>query len=62
MLCVNCYSRDDIHTLIADLRRVGIALPDVPTLLGGTDKQTRLARLLRSRKTAQIRDAYTDYR
>jgi len=61
-VCVNCYSRDDIHALIADLRRAGIALPDAPTLLGGTDKQTRLARLLRSRKTAQMRDAYTAYR
>lgn len=62
MVCVNCYSRDDIGTLVAELRRLGIALPDAPTMIGGTDKQTRLARLLRSRKTEEIRDEYTRYR
>ncbi len=62
MVCVNCYSRDDIGTLVADLRGLGLVLPDAPTMIGGTDKQTRLARLLRSRKTEEIRDEYTRYR
>jgi len=62
MVCVNCYSRDDIGTLVDDLRRLGIVLPDPSTMIGGTDKQTRLARLLRSRKTTEIRDAYARYR
>lgn len=62
MVCVNCYSRDDIGTLVADLRGLGLVLPDAPTMIGGTDKQTRLARLLRSRKTEDIRDEYTRYR
>ncbi len=62
MVCVNCYSRDDIGTLVAALRQLGVPLPDAPTMIGGTDKQTRLARLLRSRKTAEIRDEYTHYR
>jgi len=62
MVCVNCYSRDDIGTLVAALRQLGVPLPDAPTMIGGTDKQTRLARLLRSRKTAEIRDEYAHYR
>lgn len=61
-VCVNCYSRGDIDALVADLRDVGMTLPDPPTMLGGTVRQTRLARLLRSRKVADIRDHYLRYR
>ncbi len=62
MVCVNCYSRDDIQTLVAALRQLGAPLSDAPIMLGGTDRQTRLARLLRSRKTAEIRNEYARFR
>lgn len=62
MACINCFSRGDIQALVAEFRRMGLALPDAPTMIGGTVRQTRLARLLRSRKMAEIRDAYARYR